>query len=83
MVEEELKKGWKAASQLRSLLSQPDQLITEEEKETKMASMKNYSTDIINSFNTCISTIKKIVQSVEKGAKSVEQTVIPQEIRCV
>ncbi|XP_021758695.1 probable WRKY transcription factor 70 [Chenopodium quinoa] len=79
VVKEELKKGWEATSQLRSLLSQPDQLISEGETsqfndETKMVCMKNYSTAIVNSFDTSISILNKIVRSMEMDASFVQQT---------
>lgn len=79
VVEEELRKGWEAASQFRNLLNTQDQLTEKLERgecsndQRRMECMKNYSNTMLNSFDNSISILKKIVHSVEMEAFSVGQ----------
>lgn len=74
VIEEELKRGWEATSQLRSLLDLPPEERSQYINNEKMRElMQNYSNIIVNSFDTSISIIDKIAESRKLGA-SIDQT---------
>lgn len=75
VVEEELKKGWEATSQLRNLLLLPaDQKSQYSNNERMRELMKSYSNTILNSFDTSISILKKFAQSMEMEASIGQKT---------
>ena len=86
MVEKELKRGWEAATQLRSLIVDvPSQLQTFNQRSSssvhnddqilitdnkKMDCMKNFSNTVLYSLENSISIIKTMIQSMEIQASS-------------
>ncbi|XP_048498468.1 probable WRKY transcription factor 46 isoform X2 [Beta vulgaris subsp. vulgaris] len=75
VVEEELKKGWEASSQLRNLLLLPaDQKSQYSNNERMRELMKNYSNTILNSFDNSISILKKFAKSMEMEASIGQKT---------
>ncbi|CAO2835830.1 unnamed protein product [Amaranthus hypochondriacus] len=86
ILEEELKKGWEAATQLRSLI--PSQSSNHDDDqlnfnhETNMASMQNHSITILSSLETSLSIINDMVRSFHFQASSSKET-SPKNRRCV
>ncbi|CAO2835829.1 unnamed protein product [Amaranthus hypochondriacus] len=83
VVEQELKKGWEAATQLRSLIVPSHQTFNQRSSSSDhddhqilinddqtMDCMKNYSNTVLHSLENSISIIKSMIQSMEIQASS-------------